>query len=153
MEYYEIDGDDTWLRALGKMINLACAEGEKVRFIIHDEMRVSIGDSNVWTTVARPVAVPVLPGVHEDAGVPGSTPYDNVRKEFVTTCTCGQKFYGMDPDDADAKWGDHREEMDTCEHKADDDPEPGNRCKYCGIPLTWMGPGADDWEGAAYHHG
>jgi hypothetical protein len=34
------------------------------------------------------------------------------------------------------------------EHPArpDDDPEPGDRCKDCGRPITWLGPSQFDWE-------
>ena len=32
-------------------------------------------------------------------------------------------------------------------HKArpDDNPEPGDRCKDCGFPITWLGPSQYDW--------
>ncbi len=31
--------------------------------------------------------------------------------------------------------------------RPDDDPEPGDRCKECGRPITWIGPSpATDWE-------
>jgi hypothetical protein len=35
----------------------------------------------------------------------------------------------------------------TYDHTArpDDDPEPGDRCKTCGAPITWMGPSHTDW--------
>ncbi|GAA2812977.1 hypothetical protein [Saccharopolyspora taberi] len=31
-------------------------------------------------------------------------------------------------------------------HRPDDSPDGGNRCKYCGRPTTWTGPGMYDWE-------
>ncbi|SDY02007.1 hypothetical protein SAMN05216215_1018156 [Saccharopolyspora shandongensis] len=31
-------------------------------------------------------------------------------------------------------------------HVPDDLPEEGNRCKYCGLSITWIGPGRYDWE-------
>lgn len=36
---------------------------------------------------------------------------------------------------------------ETYDHDArpDDDPEPGDRCKDCGEPVIWMGPGMYDW--------
>lgn len=33
----------------------------------------------------------------------------------------------------------------TCEHRPDDLPEPGDRCKYCGTDITWIGPGPYNW--------
>lgn len=30
-------------------------------------------------------------------------------------------------------------------HRPDDDPEPGDRCKDCGQPIVWTGPGLNDW--------
>lgn len=59
--------------------------------------------------------------------------------------------------------GDHRHELlvpqdaqlealrwivDHCQHRPDDLPEPGDRCKDCGIAITWTGPGPYDWEPA-----
>lgn len=39
--------------------------------------------------------------------------------------------------------------VDHCPHnRADDLPEPGDRCKDCGIEITWVGPGPNDWEPA-----
>jgi hypothetical protein len=32
------------------------------------------------------------------------------------------------------------------QHRPDDDPEPGNRCKDCGNAITWRGPGPNDWD-------
>lgn len=29
--------------------------------------------------------------------------------------------------------------------RPDDLPEPGDRCKTCGEPITWMGPSHLDW--------
>jgi hypothetical protein len=36
----------------------------------------------------------------------------------------------------------------TYDHLArpDDNPEPGDRCKDCGDPVTWIGPTQYDWE-------
>lgn len=36
----------------------------------------------------------------------------------------------------------------TFAHRArpDDDPEPGDRCKDCGGPITWTGPSMNDWD-------
>lgn len=31
-------------------------------------------------------------------------------------------------------------------HVPDDLPEEGDRCKYCGHSITWIGPGQYDWE-------
>lgn len=33
--------------------------------------------------------------------------------------------------------------------RPDDDPEPGDRCKDCGEPITWLGPSMTDWEHTA----
>lgn len=30
--------------------------------------------------------------------------------------------------------------------RPDDDPTPGDRCKDCGQPVTWVGPSHTDWE-------
>ena len=30
--------------------------------------------------------------------------------------------------------------------RPDDDPEPGDRCKDCGAPITWNGPSQTDWS-------
>lgn len=30
--------------------------------------------------------------------------------------------------------------------RPDDDPEPGDRCKDCGDPITWRGPALTDWH-------
>lgn len=33
----------------------------------------------------------------------------------------------------------------------DDDPEPGDRCKRCGDPITWIGPSLiSDWQHVKY---
>lgn len=65
---------------------------------------------------------------------------------------CAPYFWGNDhepdPDD-DAKIAALRYIVDHCEHtRADDLPEPGDRCKDCGIGLVWVGPGMNDWEPA-----
>lgn len=31
------------------------------------------------------------------------------------------------------------------EARPDDDPEPGDRCKDCGEPITWTGPSPYSW--------
>lgn len=31
-------------------------------------------------------------------------------------------------------------------HQPDDEPEPGDRRKYCGEHITWTGPGPYDWQ-------
>lgn len=37
-------------------------------------------------------------------------------------------------------------EEEECElHRPDDLPDPGDRCKYCGKEITWVGPGDYDW--------
>jgi len=40
-------------------------------------------------------------------------------------------------------------EVEHCEHRPDDLPEPGDRCKDCGVAITWMGPGPYDWAPTA----
>lgn len=30
--------------------------------------------------------------------------------------------------------------------RPDDDSEPGDRCKDCGLPVTWVGPSLYDWQ-------
>lgn len=37
-------------------------------------------------------------------------------------------------------------QVEHCDHRPDDDPEPGDRCKDCGVRLTWIG--GNDWEPA-----
>lgn len=59
-------------------------------------------------------------------------------------------FWGGDHDpdlDAAAEKLARQYEVTHCEHRPDDLPEPGDRCKYCGIKLTWVGPSPiTDWE-------
>lgn len=52
-----------------------------------------------------------------------------------------------DPDDEAVKLA-RRWEVERCEHRPDDLPEPGDRCKDCGVDLTWTGPGMGDYAPA-----
>lgn len=89
---------------------------------------------------------------HGDALLPGQLPfYNNRTGMFEAPCTCGRRFTGNDPDEADSNLYSHVfPEAEGCAHDrgADDLPEPGDRCKDCGVPITWIGPGPYDWEPA-----
>lgn len=92
------------------------------------------------------------------AAVPNRYPTD--------TCGCGHELVytpeGWQHNVAPYFWGDDHDPqpdggVETAEtrrfdvlncgvHQPDDSPEPGDRCKYCGVALTWIGPNpATDW--------
>ncbi len=39
-------------------------------------------------------------------------------------------------------------QWDGNSHEPDDLPDDGDRCKYCGIDITWIGPSVHNWVAA-----
>lgn len=105
-----------------------------------------------WLRTATRTLPPAVPehGEHGDAASRGERPgYDGEMGKFFSVCVCGRKFYGDDEDDADSELYNHVfPEAEDCPHDCgtDSQPEPGDRCKLCGVPVTWIGPGDYDYE-------
>jgi hypothetical protein len=79
--------------------------------------------------------------------------FDNDGKEVVWTADDDAHAFGVYAGQPGAwQWvkdfPTKAEAEDFTKHDArpDDNPEPGDRCKDCGQPITWVGPNHTDWE-------
>jgi hypothetical protein len=96
------------------------------------------------------------PSLSVSAGAPSGGPDVHVWVEgdlvLGPQCNeCGRAMANHDRDECDECAPDEDEAAGPFEcdadgdHEPDDEPRPGDRCKYCRRPITWNGPGMHDW--------